>query len=71
MKKILFSMILAFSFTFVLSACSDDEEPGDPNACVSQSTDFAECLSCCQSNGFSGASLPLDASGNTTTCECR
>lgn len=42
----------------------------EPDVCANQSMDFQSCLECCQDNGFSGASLPTDNSGNTTTCEC-
>lgn len=59
--------VCVFSLSFI--GCNKDES-GDPNACLNQSMDFQSCLSCCESNGFSGASLPLDDNGNTLDCEC-
>jgi hypothetical protein len=66
MKKLLILVALVFAF----AACGEDET-GDASVCINQSMDFASCLSCCQAQGFSGASLPVDNSGNTTQCECR
>ncbi|MCC5924112.1 MAG: hypothetical protein JJT77_10020 [Crocinitomicaceae bacterium] len=63
--------LIVFSLlTVLLIGCNKDENNGDPTVCVNQSMDFQSCLSCCQSNGFSGASLPIDDNGNTLECEC-
>ena len=63
-------ILSVLAVSFIALACSKNE-PGDPTACKSQSMDFQSCLSCCEENGFSGASLPMDASGNYTECECQ
>lgn len=55
-------------FILLLASCGKDLPSSD--VCANQSMDFQSCLSCCEDNGFSGASLPTDASGNTTECEC-
>jgi len=65
MKTFLFFSLLSISFL----SCNK-EESGDPDACLNQSMDFQSCLSCCESNGFNGASLPQDDNGNTLNCEC-
>jgi hypothetical protein len=55
---------------FIATACGK-KESGDPTTCKDQSMDFQSCLSCCQENGFTGASLPTDANGNYLECECQ
>ncbi|MCH8555800.1 MAG: hypothetical protein LAT76_11620 [Schleiferiaceae bacterium] len=69
MKKKLFLGFLLGLGVLSFTACKK-ENPNDPSACANRTRDFQECLSCCQGKGFSGASLPLDNSGNTTVCEC-
>ena len=67
MKSKIFPILVVSIIAF---ACSK-EESGDPMACKNQSTDFQSCLSCCEDNGFSGASLPMDDNGNYLECECK
>jgi hypothetical protein len=71
MKKLFYGGIFIALMSLSLVACNKDDSNGDPTVCASQSEDFATCLACCQSNGFSGASLPIDDNGNTLQCECR
>jgi hypothetical protein len=68
MKKGFILALIVLAPLFLMLGCK--KKPGDADACTNQSTDFQSCLRCCQDNGFSGASLPIDANGNTTVCEC-
>lgn len=67
MKKVLGAL---FIMGLLLVSCNKDDT-GDPLACKNQSQDFQSCLSCCEDNGFSGASLPMDDNGNYLDCECQ
>ena len=63
-------LLVMLSVVLIAAACGK-KESGDPTACKNQSMDFQSCLSCCQENGFTGASLPTDDNGNYLDCECQ